>query len=115
VEHAKTIKNWTFTDYHFSELRNLVSDEDFIYADPPYYGKFTAYSSGGFTWEEHEELAQWLSKHKGPVVISNHAEPEVLKLYEKNHYSIKHIDAPRFIACDGNRRLAKEILATRNL
>src|SRR6202162_2478543 len=36
---------------------------DFVYADPPYDVEFTAYSTGGFSWEDQERSASWLAKH----------------------------------------------------
>jgi DNA adenine methylase len=92
-----------------------IEDDDFIYADPPYDVEFTCYSAGGFNWEEQERAAQWLSKHKGPVILSNQATPRVVKLYKSLKFTVKFLDAPRRISCTGDRTPAQEVIAIRNL
>ena len=41
----------------------------FVYADPPYDVEFTAYSAGGFGWEDQVRTATVLTRHPGPVVL----------------------------------------------
>ena len=89
--------------------------EDFVYADPPYDVEFTAYSQGGFSWDDQTRTAQVLAKHRGPVVLVNQATPRIDALYRKLGYDVGYLDAPRRISCNGDRTPAKEILATRNL
>lgn len=92
-----------------------VKADDFLYADPPYDVEFTAYSAGGFTWEDQKRLARWLAKHPGPVVASNQATPRVCRLYKGLGFTVKKLAAPRRISCDGNRDDAEEMLAVKNL
>jgi hypothetical protein len=40
-----------------------------LHGDPPYDVEFTSYSKGGFSWEDQQRTAEWLSKHQGPVVL----------------------------------------------
>jgi len=54
-------------------------------------------------------------RHEGPVVLSNQATPRVVALYRKLGYDIRFFDAPRRISCTGDRRPAREVLATRNV
>ncbi len=105
--------NWTFTNIDFEKIP--LADEDFVYADPPYDVEFTSYSAGGFGWEEQERAAEWLSKHKGPVILSNQATPRVVKLYRSLKFTLKFVNAPRRISCTGDRTPAPELLALRNL
>ena len=70
---------------------------------------------GGFDFEAQQRLAQWLSHHSGPVVLSNQATTRIKKLYKDLGFKLRYLDAPRRIACTGDRRPAKEVLATRNL
>jgi DNA adenine methylase len=88
---------------------------DFIYADPPYDVEFTAYSAGGFSWEDQQRAAELLSKHRGPVVLVNQATKRVEDLYRKLGFVVDFLDAPRRISCTGDRTPAKEIIGTRNL
>lgn len=92
-----------------------IKGSDFVYADPPYDVEFTAYSRGGFSWEDQTRTAKAFSRHRGPVVLVNQFTPRVDALYRGLGYSVRLLDAPRRISCTGNRTPAREILATRNL
>jgi DNA adenine methylase len=88
---------------------------DFVYADPPYDVEFTQYSSGGFSWDDQERAAAWLSKHRGPVVLVNQRTDRVETLYRKLGFTVRFLDGPRRISCTGDRTPAREVIATRNL
>ncbi len=107
------IRNWTFTSTDVARL--LVEPEDFIYADPPYDVEFTTYSAGGFSWADQVRTAEWLAAHRGPVVLSNQATNRIVKLYRKLGFALRFLNAPRRISCNGDRRAAREVLATRNI
>jgi len=113
TEYAQAFGNWTFTNSDFGCI-DLTKD-DFVYADPPYDVEFTQYSKGGFGWDEQVRAAEWLSNHKGPVVLSNQATPRIVKLYRSLKFSLKFLEAPRRISCNGDRTPAPEVLAVRNL
>jgi DNA adenine methylase len=112
-EYKAAFVNWDFTNTDFERIQ--VDDSDFIYADPPYDVEFTHYSKGGFDWDEQERAAEWLSRHKGPVVLSNQATPRIVKLYRSLKFSCKFRNAPRRISCNGDRTPAPEVLAIRNI
>jgi DNA adenine methylase len=111
--YASAFAGWEFTNLDFEAIPLAASD--FIYADPPYDVEFTQYSKGGFGWEEQVRAAGWLSRHSGPVVLSNQATPRIVKLYRSLGFTLRFLDAPRRISCTGDRAPAKELLATRNL
>jgi DNA adenine methylase len=108
-----TFSAWTFTNTHFSEVP--LEADDFVYADPPYDVEFTNYSKGGFSWEDQLATAEWLSKHPGPVVLSNQSTKRIRDEYRRLGFAIRELDAPRKISCTGDRRPAVEVLAIRNL
>jgi DNA adenine methylase len=112
-EYPSAFANWVFTNTDFERLP--IEDRDFIYADPPYDVEFTHYSKGGFDWPEQERAAEWLSKHKGPVILSNQATPRIVKLYRSLRFTLRFFKAPRRISCTGDRTPAPEVLAIRNL
>ena len=112
-EFRSAFANWTFTNVDFEKIP--LADEDFVYADPPYDVEFTQYSKGRFGWDELERAAEWLAKHKGPVVLSNQATPRIVKLYRSLKFTLKFVNAPRRISCTGDRTPAPEVLALRNL
>ena len=105
--------SWDFRCGDFQSLE--IAPDDFIYADPPYDVEFTKYSKEDFTWADQERLVRWLSKHSGPVVLSNQKTDRVVKLYRDAGFEIEELDAPRRISCNGDRTKAKEVLATRGL
>jgi len=112
-EYREAFNGWMFTCMDFEQLE--LDARDFVYADPPYDVDFTHYSKGGFGWEEQERAAEWLSRHKGPVVLSNQATPRIVKLYKSLGFSVRFLEAPRRISCTGDRTPAPEVLATRNV
>jgi DNA adenine methylase len=106
-------QRFDFVSVDFESLP--LKQDDFIYADPPYDVEFTQYSKGGFDWDAQVRTAEWLSRHPGPVVLSNQATRRILKLYRGLGYDLTPLTAPRLISCTGDRTPAKEVLATRNL
>jgi DNA adenine methylase len=92
-----------------------VAPDDFVYADPPYDVEFTQYAKEAFGWEEQERAAVWLSRHPGPVVLSNQGTDRIERPYRKLGFTLSFTDAPRRISCTGDRTPAKEVIAVKNL
>ena len=111
--YKKTFKAWSFSCLDFEQLK--IERTDFIYADPPYDVEFTKYSPQDFSFKDQIRLAEFLSKHKGPVIISNQATSRIKKLYNKLGFRLRFLQAPRRISCTGDRSPAKEVLAFRNI
>ena len=111
--YAEAMADWRFTTGDFESL--ALDADDFIYADPPYDVQFTQYSKETFGWAEQVRLAEWLSRHPGPVVLSNQATDRIKKLYRVLGFKIKMMAAPRMISCNGDRTKAIEVIATRGL
>jgi DNA adenine methylase len=107
------LKNWQFTNVSFDEMR--LESSDFVYADPPYDVQFRNYSRGGFSWQQQEQTASWLSRHTGPVILSNQATKRIVELYKDYGFTIIELEGPRRISCTGDRSPAQEVLALRNL
>lgn len=112
-EYRDTFARFSFSNVDFARLK--LEPDDFVYADPPYDVPFTAYSRGGFPWDEQRRAAAWLAVHPGPVVLANQATPRILDLYASLGFSLVEHSAPRMISCTGNREPAREVFATRNL
>jgi DNA adenine methylase len=111
--YVPALANWQFTCEDFEGIR--VRRDDFVYADPPYDVEFTSYCAGGFDWGEQVRLAHWLAAHPGPVVASNQATQRILSLYGDLGFTIRLLNAPRRISCNGDRTPAREMLATKGL
>ena len=112
-EYQAIFAGWHFTNVRFEDLG--LEPDDFVYADPPYDVEFTQYSQGGFGWDEQVRAAEWLSRHTGPVILSNQATPRIVKLYRSLNFSLTFLDAPRRISCTGDRTPAPEVLAFRQV
>jgi DNA adenine methylase len=108
-EHGRAFASWDFKCGDFASLE--IDSDDFLYADPPFDAEFTAYTPGGFTWDDQVRAAEWLSKHRGPVVVSNQATPRVVSLYRKLGFKVMTVPAPRRIRCNGDRSLSEEVVA----
>lgn len=113
LDYVTVFANWEFTSVHFERLK--LHEYDFVYADPPYDVDFRQYSQGGFGWHEQEATALWLANHPGPVILVNQATKRIVELYRDLKYSLKFLEAPRRISCNGDRTPANEVLALRNL
>jgi DNA adenine methylase len=104
---------WEFSDRDFAAV--AVKRDDFIYADPPYDVEFTQYAGPGFGWNEQVRTAEWLARHRGPVVLSNQATERIVELYRGLGFRLRFLQAPRMISCTGDRTRAREVLAIRNM
>jgi DNA adenine methylase len=113
LEYKATFADWTFTNTHFKDVP--LEPTDFVYADPPYDVEFTKYSKDGFTWQDQVATAEWLSKHTGPVILSNQATPRIRREYKRLGFELKEFEAPRKISCTGDRSPATEVLAILNI
>jgi DNA adenine methylase len=112
-EYIPLFEEWTFSSGDMSSID--LKAGDFVYADPPYDVEFTTYSAGGFSWADQVRTAEFLSKHKGPTVISNQATDRIVALYSELGFTMAYLDGPRRISCTGDRSTAKEVLATKGL
>ncbi|HBG02013.1 MAG TPA: adenine methyltransferase [Firmicutes bacterium] len=113
ADYQETFIQWEFSCLDFERLQLL--DNDFVYADPPYDVEFTKYAKDDFKWGDQVRLAQWLSAHSGPVVLSNQATRRIVQLYKELDYDIQLLKAPRRISCTGDRTPAMEVFATKNI
>lgn len=61
--------DWVFYNKQFSEIIPLASEDDVIYCDPPYYGRYVDYYNG---WDEKDEerLFNLLSETKAKFILS---------------------------------------------
>ena len=108
-----TFADWDFSLGDFEAI--LLERSDFVYADPPYDVDFRQYSQGGFPWEDQVRTAEWLARHRGPVILVNQATKRIVDLYTALGYALEVVNAPRRISCTGDRTPAREVIATRNL
>lgn len=110
-------KNFKITCLDFEEAVKDAKKGDVIYFDPPYdYEEtgFTSYSANGFNKSDLVRLKNLCDRliEKGcRVIISNNDTKFVNELFKCNGYQIIHIEASRFISCDGSKRSkVKEVI-----
>lgn len=107
-----TLAGWQIAQHSFEHTP--VQEDDFIYVDPPYDTPFSQYAKEDFTWADQEKLVRWLSNYEVPIVATNQATPRIIELYQDFGFQLRTLDAPRRIACTGDRTPVQEILATKN-
>ena len=108
------LAGWEFVCGDFADLETVTSD--FIYADPPYDGPFTAYSAGGFDWAGQERLAGVARGPRGAGGGIDSGTPRIIELYERHDFTIERVSGPRSISRDGGgRQPAPEILGPREI
>lgn len=113
LPYRDALADWTFTIGDVEAVP--LNRSDFVYADPPYDVEFTTYAKGGFSWDDQQRTAEWLAKHRGPVVLVNQATARIEKLYRTLGYHVQFLAAPRRISCTGDRTPAREIMGLRNV
>ena len=113
AELKAALRDWKFSNVDATRLK--LRANDFVYADPPYDVEFTTYSAGGFDWGDQVRVAEWLAAHAGPVILSNQATDRIVKLYRKLGFTLRFLDGPRRISCNGDRTAAREVLAMKNV
>ncbi|MBI5894224.1 MAG: Dam family site-specific DNA-(adenine-N6)-methyltransferase [Deltaproteobacteria bacterium] len=61
--------DWTFYNKSFVDIIPLATENDIIYCDPPYYGRYVDYYNG---WSEQDEglLFELLNKTKAKFILS---------------------------------------------
>lgn len=63
-------KDWKFETKDFRQIFASASENDFIYCDPPYAGRYSDYYSN-WTEDDEEDLFKLLSKTKAKFILSS--------------------------------------------
>jgi len=111
--YREAFARWEFASQDLERIP--LEPGDFVYADPPYDVEFTDYAKEGFTWEDQVRAAEWLARHRGPVVLANQATDRIVALYGTLGFTLRFLAAPRRISCTGDRSPAREVLALKNI
>jgi DNA adenine methylase len=61
--------NWTFVNKDFREIIPLAKENDFIYCDPPYHGRYVDYYNG-WTDNDESDLYELLLNTKAQFILS---------------------------------------------
>lgn len=103
----------------FRSVLAAAKKGDFVYCDPPYAplsttANFSAYSAGGFSADDHQDLANLAfeaSRRGACVAVSNHDTSFTRQLYHAAD-GITELMVARTISCDGaSRQKVSELIA----
>ncbi|MBV6342130.1 DNA adenine methylase [Candidatus Magnetobacterium casense] len=120
IELVHDVLNRNFQYIKCQDFREALAScncGDFIYADPPYHGGFTAYTAAGFTEQDQTDLAQVCANlaTKGCHVLASNSNTDFVKQLWGQYecFDLHEVDAPRSINCDGTgRKKVKELIIT---
>ncbi|MDY5045943.1 Dam family site-specific DNA-(adenine-N6)-methyltransferase [Phascolarctobacterium sp.] len=107
-----------FSSVDFVEFCADVGAGDLVYFDSPYVpltetANFTDYTIGGFTYEDHQRLANLyreLDVRGAQLILSNNDVPLVYELYQG--FNIQAFDVRRLVNRNANGRSSREVLIT---
>lgn len=120
IELSKFLKSKN-VEIRRGDFENCTTDakkNDVIYFDPPYdyedNNGFTSYNENGFSRNDLirlRDLCIKLIKKGCKVIISNNDTEFVNEIFTNDYFTIKHIEAKRYINCDGRKRShVKEVI-----
>ena len=105
-----------------NSMKNNISENDFIYLDPPYppiskiNSNFNHYTDGRFSWKDQIEVAKIATKYikNCYIMVSNSDIPEVRSLYEElsSEWKFSTLPVRRFVSANGQRKMVNEIVIT---
>jgi DNA adenine methylase len=110
--YAEAMRQWDFSCDGYRGV--AINDDDFLVLDPPYDAGFTKYSGNSFGWEQQLDLVDWIADLKCPIIAHNLATNRIIELYTSAGFDIELIEVGRSISCDGDRKKAVEVFATKN-
>ena len=69
ISHIIKRSNWSFINADFKSVLSFANENDLIYCDPPYYGRYVDYYNG---WTEDDEIALFnaLSNTRAKFILS---------------------------------------------
>lgn len=104
---GKRMKNVMIDNRDFREIiRVWDASHTLFYVDPPYIGR-EKYYAGGFTEQDHRDLAEMLRNAKGKVILSYYDDPLLDELYSE--WYREKFQATRQVV-NGDNNLAVELL-----
>jgi DNA adenine methylase len=89
---SAALRNSTIKHLDYSNAMEKAKKHDFVYLDPPYFGRYTGYHQSGFTMEEQENLARMFKKlhDRGAcLMLSDGSDERIANLY--NGFTVVHL------------------------
>lgn len=89
--------DWRFYNKDFREIILLANENDLVYVDPPYFGKFDNYFNSGWSEKDEKDLFDLLDNSKSKFIMSTwhhdavHTNPMIGKYWNKfNVFTCDH-------------------------
>lgn len=115
--YKEAIAHWTISHAPFEATLSQVTENDFVFLDPPYWdGKKTEFSAyfGKFDWDAQILLAELAANLPCPVVLCNAPTEQMATLYEGLGFEVRYHPVRRSISSKGDRNSVQEIVALKN-
>lgn len=106
-------KNIKLKSGDFAKACKTCKKGDFVFFDSPYYKTFDNYQAGGFTYGDHQRLAELFKElsQKGVYCMLTNSNEKMIKKFYKD-FNIKEVNVKRMINCDGTKRTGSEVIIT---
>ena len=94
IEFYGLVKNVFFSCFNYVKCLSRVSEKDFIYLDPPYFGKkmFVDYLKMGFNYLEFFDFIKHLEIKNFTYLLSNILDKELLSIFSNKKYEIFYLE-----------------------
>ncbi len=96
------LKNTEIKNGDFEQVFEELTENDFIFLDPPYDTDFSDYENKSFDKQDQERLAKTLEKTKAKFILIIKNTPFIYNLYNKECFKIKSFDN-NYAYCVKNR------------
>lgn len=96
------LKNTEIKNGDFEKVFEELTENDFIFLDPPYDTDFSDYENKSFDKQDQERLASTLEKTKAKFILIIKNTPFIYSLYNKECFKIKSFDN-NYAYCVKNR------------
>lgn len=103
--------DWLFYNKSFADIIPLATEDDIIYCDPPYYGRYVDYFNG-WTEKDEELLFQLLSNTKAKFILStwHHNDWRENEMVEKYWNKFNVVTKDHFYHSGGNIENRKTVV-----
>lgn len=115
---SKALKKAELLPLSFESILLRITDNDFVYIDPPYpplngTSYFTHYTKERFGKEDQLQLAEFVNhvNRTGAKFMMSNADTELIKILY-GHYNLFDISVTRWITCKSKKHKVSELVIT---
>lgn len=93
----KTFEDWQITAWSYQYVLQMIDEDDFIFADPPYDETFNKYIKREFTWDDQVKLATSLAALPNPIIATNSTSDRIIDLYTNLGFEVRYKSRRNFL------------------